>query len=229
MQKIEIIGYKRANLGKNESKKLRENGNVPCVVYGGKEQFHFQAPMILFRDLVYTPGANFVKLNIEGEEKDVILQDIQFHPVSEVILHADFLELNDNKKVKMEIPVKIFGDSPGVQQGGKILMRIRKLSVMAYPKNMPEFIEVDISGLDLGKSIKVEDLLNDEFDILNSPVVSVVSVNIPRVKIEVEEEEEEGEEGAEEGGEGGEGGEKKEGGSEGASEGGDNKGENKDS
>ena len=223
MQKIEIIGYKRANLGKNESKKLREDGNVPCVVYGGKEQIHFHAPMILFRDLVYTPGANFVKLNIEGEEKDVILQDIQFHPVSEVILHADFLELNDNKKVKMEIPVKIFGDSPGVQQGGKILMRIRKLSVMAYPKNMPEFIEVDISGLDLGKSIKVEDLLNDEFDILNSPVVSVVSVNIPRVKIEVEEEEEEGEEGAEEGGEAGEGGEKKEGGSEGASEGGDNK------
>ena len=230
MQKIEIIGYKRANLGKNESKKLREDGNVPCVVYGGKEQIHFHAPMILFRDLVYTPGANFVKLNIEGEEKDVILQDIQFHPVSEVILHADFLELNDNKKVKMEIPVKIFGDSPGVQQGGKILMRIRKLSVMAYPKNMPEFIEVDISGLDLGKSIKVEDLLNDEFDILNSPVVSVVSVNIPRVKIEIEEEEEEGEEGAEEGAEeGGEGGEKKEGGSEGASEGGDNKGENKDS
>ena len=230
MQKIEIIGYKRANLGKNESKKLREDGNVPCVVYGGKEQIHFHAPMILFRDLVYTPGANFVKLNIEGEEKDVILQDIQFHPVSEVILHADFLELNDNKKVKMEIPVKIFGDSPGVQQGGKILMRIRKLSVMAYPKNMPEFIEVDISGLDLGKSIKVEDLLNDEFDILNSPVVSVVSVNIPRVKIEIEEEEEEGEEGAEEGAEeGGDGGEKKEGGSEGASEGGDNKGENKDS
>ncbi len=229
MQTIEIIGYKRANLGKNESKKLRENGNVPCVVYGGKEQVHFHAPMILFRDLVYTPGANFVKLNIEGEEKDVILQDIQFHPVSEVILHADFLELNDTKKVKMEIPVKIFGDSPGVQQGGKILMRIRKLSVMAYPKNMPEFIEVDISGLELGKSIKVEDLLNEEFDILNSPVVSVVSVNIPRVKIEIEEEEEEGEEGAE-GAEGAtEGGEKKEGGSEGASEGGEKKEENKDS
>jgi large subunit ribosomal protein L25 len=229
MQTIEIIGYKRANLGKNYSKKLREDGNVPCVVYGGKEQIHFHAPMILFRDLVYTPGANFVKLNIEGEEKNVILQDIQFHPVSEVILHADFLELNDNKKVKMEIPVKIFGDSPGVQQGGKILIRIRKLSVMAYPKNMPEFIEVDISGLDLGKSIKVEDLLNEEFDILNSPVVSVVSVNIPRVKIEIEEEEEEGEEGAE-GAEGvTEGGEKKEGGSEGASEGGDKKEENKDS
>ena len=197
MEIIEIIGYKRANLGKKNSKKLREEGNVPCVVYGGKEQIHFHSPMILFRDLVYTPGANFVKLNIEGVEKDAILQDIQFHPVSETILHADFLELHDDKKVKMEIPVKIIGESPGVQQGGKILMRIRKLSLMAYPKNMPSFVEVDISELQLGKSIQVEELLNDQFDILNSPLVSVVSVNIPRVKIEVEEEEEEGEEGAE--------------------------------
>ena len=204
MEIIEIIGYKRANLGKQNSKKLREEGNVPCVVYGGKEQIHFHSPMILFRDLVYTPGANFVKLNIEGVEKDAILQDIQFHPVSETILHADFLELQDDKKVKMEIPVKIIGNSPGVQQGGKILMRIRKLSLMAYPKNMPSFVEVDISELQLGKSIKVEELLNDQYDILNSPLVSVVSVNIPRVKIEIEEDEEEGEEGAE-GAEGAEG------------------------
>ena len=208
METIEIIGYKRANLGKKDSKKLREEGNVPCVIYGGDEQIHFHAPMILFRDLVYTPGANFVKLNIEGLEIDAILQDIQFHPVSEIILHADFLQLKDDKKIKMEIPVKIIGDSPGVQQGGKILMRIRKLSLMAYPKNMPSFVEVDISGLELGKSIKVEELLSEDYDILNSPLVSVVSVNIPRVKIEVEEEEEEteGEEGTEgevqEGGEG---------------------------
>ena len=101
MKTIEIIGYKRANLGKNESKKLREEGNVPSVVYGGKEQIHFHSPMILFRDLIYTPGANFVKLNIEGKIKNAILQDIQFHPVSEIILHADFLELSENKKIKM--------------------------------------------------------------------------------------------------------------------------------
>lgn len=221
METIEIIGYKRANLGKQNSKKLREEGNVPCVVYGGKEQIHFHSPMILFRDLVYTPGANFVKLNIEGAEKDAILQDIQFHPVSETILHADFLELQDDKKVKMEIPVKIIGNSPGVQQGGKILMRIRKLSLMAYPKNMPSFVEVDISELQLGKSIKVEELLNDQYDILNSPLVSVVSVNIPRVKIEIEEDEEEGEEGAE-GAEGTEG-------TEGKADAAPAEGENKDS
>ncbi|RPG64431.1 MAG: 50S ribosomal protein L25/general stress protein Ctc [Flammeovirgaceae bacterium TMED290] len=232
METIEIIGYKRANLGKKESKKLREDGNVPCVIYGGKNQIHFHSPMILFRDLVYTPGANFVKLDIEGEQKDAILQDIQFHPVSEIILHADFLELDDNKKVKMEIPVKAIGNSPGVQQGGKILMRIRKLSVMAYPKNMPSFIEVDISELELGKSIKVEDLLNEQYDILNSPLVSVVSVNIPRVTIEVEEDEEEGEEGVD-GVEGSEdsadGGDKKEGASEGNKGAADKKEENKES
>ena len=231
METIEIIGYKRANLGKKESKKLREDGNVPCVIYGGKNQIHFYAPMILFRDLVYTPGANFVKLNIEGEEKDAILQDIQFHPVSEIILHADFLELDDNKKVKMEIPVKAIGNSPGVQQGGKILMRIRKLSVMAYPKDMPSFIEVDISELELGKSIKVEDLLNEQYDILNSPLVSVVSVNIPRVKIEVEEDEEEGEEGvegSEDSADSADVGDKKEGGSEG-DKGEEKKEENKES
>ncbi|MBV19995.1 MAG: 50S ribosomal protein L25/general stress protein Ctc [Cytophagia bacterium] len=205
METIEIIGYNRANLGKKNSKKLREEGNVPCVVYGGNEQLHFHSPMILFRDLVYTPGANFVKLNIEGVEKDAILQDIQFHPVSEVILHADFLELQENKKIRMDIPVKIIGDSPGVQQGGKILIRIRKLSLMAYPKNMPSFVEVDISELQLGKSISVEELLSDDYDILNSHLVSVVSVNVPRVKIEVEEEDEEGEEG-EEGAESNEGG-----------------------
>ena len=217
METIEIIGYNRANLGKKNSKKLREEGNVPCVVYGGNEQIHFHSPMILFRDLVYTPGANFVKLNIEGIEKDAILQDIQFHPVSEVILHADFLELQENKKIRMDIPVKIIGDSPGVQQGGKILIRIRKLSLMAYPKNMPSFVEVDISELQLGKSVSVETLLNDQYDILNSPLVSVVSVNVPRVKIEVEEEDEEGVEGEE----GEEGEETKEGGSA--------EGENKDS
>ena len=204
MKTIEIIGYKRANLGKNESKKLRDEGNVPSVVYGGKEQIHFHSPMILFRDLVYTPGANFVKLNIEGEIKNAILQDIQFHPVSEIILHADFLELSENKKIKMEIPVKFLGNSPGVLQGGKILTRIRKLSILAYPKNMPEFIEIDISHLELGKSVKVEDILSEQYEILNSPLVSVVSVNIPRVTIEAEEEEEteddeetEGEEGTE--------------------------------
>ena len=133
-----------------------------------------------------------------------ILQDVQFHPVSDIILHADFLELNDEKLIKMEIPVSFTGDAPGVQQGGKILTRLRKLTVSSLPKHMPEFIEIDISELELGKSIKVGDLEEKEYDIVNSPLVSIVSVNIPRVTLPTEEEEEEGAEG-DEGAEGEEG------------------------
>ena len=217
MKTIEIIGYKRANLGKSESRNLRNDGNVPCVVYGGEEQIHFHSPMILFRELIYSPGANFIDLNIEGKKIKAILQEVQFHPVSDIILHADFLELIDDKKIKMEIPVSFTGRSPGVEQGGKILPRLRKLMVQSLPKHMPEFIEIDISELELGKSIKVGDLEEEEYDILNSPLVSIVSVNIPRVTLEEVEEEvedEEGEEG-EEGAEGVEGKEGKEKGAEG--------------
>lgn len=180
MKTVEIIGFKRANLGKKESSELRAQGNVPCVVYGGKDQVHFHAPMILFRDLVYTPEARFVHLNIEGDERRAILQDIQFHPVNEMILHADFLELNDKTPVKMDIPVKFVGNAPGLQKGGKLQSKLNKLTVRALPGNMPEYIEVDISSLDLGKTIKVGDVAQEKFTILNSPLVSIATVAVPR-------------------------------------------------
>jgi large subunit ribosomal protein L25 len=180
MKTVEIIGFKRANLGKKESKDLRAAGNVPCVIYGGKSQVHFHAPMILFRDLVYTPEAAFVDLNIEGEKYKAILQDIQFHPVNEMILHADFLELNDKSPVKLDIPVKFLGVAPGVQKGGKLVAKMRKLTVKALPAEMPDFIEVDISKLDLGKTVKVGELAEASYTILNSPLVSIASVEVPR-------------------------------------------------
>ena len=190
MKTVEIIGYKRANLGKTESKKLRSESFVPCVVYGGKKQIHFSAPMILFRDLVYTPEARFVELNIEGKVTKAILQDIQFHPVSEVILHADFLELFDNKLIKMSIPVVTHGIAPGIQSGGKLIMKMPKLMIKSLPKDMPEKIDVDISKLELGKSIKVADLTPKEYEVLTNPLVTICSVNIPRVmKVETKEEE----------------------------------------
>jgi len=201
MKKVEIIGYKRANLGKAESKKLRSESFVPCVIYGGEEQIHFSSPVILFRDLVYTPEARFVELNIEGEIKKAILQDIQFHPVSEVILHADFLELFDDKLIKMSIPVVTNGVAPGLQSGGKLIMKMPRLMIRSLPKDMPESIDVDISKLELGKSIKVADLVSKEYEILTNPLVSICSVNIPRVmKMVTEEEEatEDGEDGGDE-------------------------------
>ena len=201
MKTVEIIGYKRANLGKTESKKLRSESFVPCVVYGGKEQIHFSAPMILFRDLVYTPEARFVELNIEGKVTKAILQDIQFHPVSEVILHADFLELFDNKLIKMSIPVVTHGIAPGIQSGGKLIMKMPKLMIKSLPEDMPESIDVDISKLELGKSIKVADLTRKEYEVLTNPLVTICSVNIPRVmKVETKEEDitEDGEAGQDE-------------------------------
>ncbi|MCK5471537.1 MAG: 50S ribosomal protein L25, partial [Cyclobacteriaceae bacterium] len=140
MRTVEIIGYKRANLGKADAKRLRADSQVPCVLYGGKEQVHFYSPMILFREIVYTPNAAFVKLNIEGEEYSAILQDIQFHPVSEVILHADFMALSDDKLIKMNIPVKFTGEAPGIIQGGILVVKLRKIRISALPENMPESI-----------------------------------------------------------------------------------------
>lgn len=216
MKTLEIIGYKRANLGKGESKKLREEGNVPGVLYGGEEQVHFYAPMILFRQLVYTPEIYFVDLNIEGKIYKCILQDIQFHPVSEMMLHVDFLELHDDKPIKMNVPVKFYGDSPGIRAGGKLMVNTRTLMIKALPNDMPEDISLDISGINLGQTIKVKQVRTENFEILNSPQVTIAGVSVPRLaKLEEEEEVEEleeGEEGAEEEGE--EKGGKEEGGSE---------------
>jgi large subunit ribosomal protein L25 len=180
MKSLEIIGFKRANLGKAESRQLRLDGNVPCVLYGGEDQIHFYVPTFLFRDLVYTPEVHVAKLNIEGDLYDAVLQEIQYHPVSEMILHADFLLLQDDKPVKLEIPVKLNGNAPGVVKGGKLQLKLRTIKVKALPKNLPDNIEVDISNLELGKSIKVGDVKVEGVEILNSPLVTIATVEIPR-------------------------------------------------
>ena len=205
MKTVEIIGYKRANLGKAEAKRLRAEGNVPCVIYGGEEQVHFSAPMILFRELVYTDEAHFVHLNVEGKEYQAILQDIQFHPVSEVILHADFLQIFEGKHVKMNIPVHFEGVSPGVTKGGTLIKKRRHLSILALPKNMPEYINVDLSKLDFGRAIKVAEIEANNFEILDTPIASVAVVEVPRaLRGKTDEAEEEGEEVADEASAGGE-------------------------
>lgn len=180
MKTIEITGYKRANLGKQEAKRLRNEANAPCVLYGGKEQIHFHTPMALLRDLVYTPDAHFVNLTVEGEKYQCILQDIQFHPVSEMILHVDFLQIFESKQVKMHIPTKVVGNAPGVTKGGNLALKLRKLPVMAYPKDMPAYIEVDVAGLDLGQMARVRDIKTKDFTILAAPGIPVASVEIPR-------------------------------------------------
>ncbi len=160
MKTVEIIGYRRANLGKSDAQQIREEGSVPCVLYGGKDQVHFYAPVILFRDLVYTNEAHFVHLNIEGEESQAILQEIQFHPVSEIILHADFLRISEDRKIKMDIPTRLVGKAPGVDKGGTLVRKRATLKVGALPKDMPDHIDVDCSHLDFHKAVKVDPSLS---------------------------------------------------------------------
>lgn len=189
MKTIEIVGYKRANLGKAESQRLRQEGLVPCVVYGGNEQVHFYAPVILFRELVYTNEAHFVHLNIEGEESQAILQEIQFHPVSEIILHADFLKISEDRKIKMDIPVKLVGQAPGVAKGGALVRKKAALKVLGFPKDMPDHIDVDISDLDFHHAKKVSDMKMERLEFLDPKAAAIAAVEVPRAaKMAAEEE-----------------------------------------
>ncbi|WP_324671996.1 50S ribosomal protein L25/general stress protein Ctc [Hymenobacter sp. GOD-10R] len=180
MKSLEIVGFKRANLGKKDAKALRLDSYVPCVLYGGTEQVHFSAPAILFRELLYTPEVHIVDLNVEGTTYRAIVQDAQFHPVNEMLLHVDFLELQEGKEVKMEVPVQFVGVSPGVQQGGKLVTKLRKVKVRALPENLPDSVQVDISDLELGKSIKVNKVVPQNYTILTNPLAPIATVTIPR-------------------------------------------------
>lgn len=180
MKTVEIIGYKRANLGKSDAQKIREEGNVPCVLYGDKDQVHFYAPVILFRDLVYTNEAHFVHLNIEGEECQAIMQEIQFHPVSEIILHVDFLKISEERKIKMEIPTRLVGQAPGVAKGGTLVRKRTSLKVLAFPKDMPDHIDVDCATLDFHHSVKVGDMKFANLEFLDPKQASIAVVEVPR-------------------------------------------------
>ena len=180
MKTVEIIGYKRANLGKSDSQKLRDEGYVPCVLYGGNEQIHFYAPMILFRELVYTNEAHFVHFNIEGEEGQAILQEVQFHPVSEIILHADFLRISEDRKIKMSIPARLVGQAPGVSKGGALIRKRAVLKVYGFPKDMPDHIDVDVSELDFHHAIKVGDMKLAGLEFLDPKQATIAAVEVPR-------------------------------------------------
>jgi large subunit ribosomal protein L25 len=180
MKTIEIVGYKRANLGKAESQRLRNEGNVPCVVYGGQGQVHFYAPMILFRDLVYTNEAHFVQLNIEGEECKAIMQEVQFHPVSEIILHADFLRVEEGRKIKMDIPVRLVGQAKGVSKGGTLIRKKASLKVYGLPQDLPDHIDVDVTSLDFHNAIKVRDMKIESLQFLDPQAAAIAAVEVPR-------------------------------------------------
>ena len=195
MKSITIKGSKRESVGKVATKALRNADKVPCVLYGGDNPLHFSANELDFSKLVYTPNAHTVVLDINGDQKiNAILQDIQFHPVSDKILHVDFYQLSEDKEVNMEIPVVIEGSAPGVLlEGGTLEISKRKLKVRALPKNLPDFINVDISSLKLGNKILTADLESEDFSILHPDNTVVCKVRTSRASMSLEEEVEEGE------------------------------------
>ena len=201
MKSITIKGSKRESVGKVATKALRNADKVPCVLYGGENPLHFSANELDFSKLVYTPSAHTVLLDIEGDQKiNAILQDIQFHPVSDKILHVDFYQLFDDKEVSMDIPVTIEGSAPGVMlEGGTLVVSKRKLKVKTLPNNLPDFITVDISELRLGGKISVIDLEADAFTILHPDNTVVCKVRTSRASMVIEDDVEEGEESTEEG------------------------------
>ena len=201
MKSITIKGSKRESVGKLASKALRNADKVPCVLYGSEKPLHFSANELDFSKLVYTPNAHTVVIDLdEGKKINAILQDIQFHPVSDKILHVDFYQVFDDKPVTMEIPVIFEGSAPGVLiSGGVLSINKRKLKVRAVPSSLPDLITADISGLELGNKLLIEELKSDNYTILHPDNTVICKVRTSRAAIEVEEVAEETTEDSEEG------------------------------
>jgi large subunit ribosomal protein L25 len=196
MKSITIKGSERENVGKKATKAVRDAGMVPCVIYGGNQPVHFVADERAFKDLVYTPNAHTVVVELNGTSFNVIMQDIQFHPVSDKILHIDFFQLSDDKEIVMEVPVKITGTSPGVLLGGVLRLNQRRLKVKALPKNLPDFIEASISELEMGNKLYVTKLPTNNFKLMHPDNTVVCQVRISRAAMKAAQEAAKAEKGA---------------------------------
>lgn len=189
MKKVSLSGSVRENVGKKDAKAVRNAKRVPCVVYGSGKQSHFSVKHTDLEKIVFNKDVYNVELDVEGTKFSTIIQDMQQHPVTDKITHIDFLELADDKKVRIDIPVVIEGRSPGVMNGGRLQQVFRKLSVFAVPSALPEVITVDVSELKIGMSIRVSALATEEMELLNAANAVVVSVKMARGASDEEEEE----------------------------------------
>ena len=188
MKSITIKGSERESVGKAATRTIRNAGMVPCVLYGGDQPVHFNAEEIAFKNLVYTPNVHTVVIELPGASYNAILQDIQFHPVSDKILHIDFYQLHEDKEITMDVPVKITGTSPGVLGGGVLRVNQRKLKVRALPANLPDFVEANISELEMGNKLYITKLVQDNFKLLQPDNTVVAQVRISRAAMKAAQE-----------------------------------------
>jgi len=188
MKSITISGSLRENVGKRDAKLLRYDGLVPAVLYGGEKQTHFAVSVADLKQVVYTPVVHFIDLDVAGVKTQAIIKDIQFHPLTEMIIHVDFLQLDPKKLVTIEIPIRLTGTSPGVKTGGKLVQKLRKLRIKALPKDHIDNIDVSIETLEVGKSVRVSDITVKNMQIMNAMEDTVVSVTTSRALRQAEQE-----------------------------------------
>ena len=189
MKEINVTGQKRTDLGKKAAKTLRKEGLSPCNIYGLAEQdgkptaMAFAVPMTELRKIIYTPHIYVINLVIDGESHTAILKDIQFHPVTDAVLHVDFLEVNDQKPITIGIPVKLTGLAQGVRDGGRMNLSIRKIEVKAPYQQIPEHLDIDVTALQIGKSIKIGQLSFEGLEIVTGKEVIVCSIKMTRAAL----------------------------------------------
>ena len=183
MEIIALQGHRKESSGKTESKRIRRNGQVPAVMYksGGGEAFHFNLEATDLRHLVYTPKFKLVEITLNGTVHKGIVKDIQFHPVTEAVVHLDFLELVPGVKFKATVPVRFIGSSKGVKEGGKFIPRMRSVNILTTPEKVVDEVEADISAMELGSTIRVKDIrVPNGVEITNTPAVPIASIEVPR-------------------------------------------------
>ena len=180
MKSITIEGQLRTDSGKKSTRQLRSQKQVPGVIYGGSQEINFSAPATAFKDIVYTPDFMLAEVKIDGKSYHCILKDIQFHKVTDALLHVDFLELVEDKKVIATLPLKFIGVPAGVKAGGKLVTKMKSLKVKAFPKYLKEHIDVNIDKLELNENVRVEDVVMDNMEVLNSPRIPIASVTMTR-------------------------------------------------
>ncbi len=180
MNTITIEGQLRTAFGKSATRQVRSQGHVPAVIYGGASEVNFSAPAAAFKNLVYTPNFQLAEIKVDGKTYQCILKDLQFDKVSDELIHVDFLELVENKKVIASIPLKFTGSAKGVKDGGRFVSKIKAVKIKAYPKDLKEVIEVPVDDLEINGNIRVEDIKAPNIEILNSPRIPVASVAMTR-------------------------------------------------
>ncbi len=186
MKTVSLSGSPRANVGKTDAAALRAQGRVPCVIYGAGEQLHFSADIRDFKEIIFTPETNLVEIDLEGKKYRTVLQEAQYHRISDKLIHADFLQVVDDKPVVVKLPVKTVGQSEGVKAGGKLNIKLRKLKVRGLINKLPESIDLNVEELTIGKGISAGDIKIEGIDILHPKNISVVSVDTTRA-VQVEE------------------------------------------